>query len=258
MKRKLVLALAVVAGLLGLLVAFVALSLPSGSVSTSDDGTHTVVLAMLTVRVADDVPLVEAPDQYLGLPHPDPEFDTTGLGPDLTFDQDPSSLPALDPDDVLRAVYLGHDIHGKPYYIWQSGSPNVLQMIGQVIADFGSVGRFGTSYGGLVVGDALWNNELDMSIAEMGLTTGSITSSSTGPTTLTIEWHGLPRDVVAVVLYDGGEPVGWQRPVSGTAGFRTDFDTQDPQSIGGEAEMVALTITGEEWNRYGYSTGFDR
>lgn len=55
--------------------------------------------------------------------HRAPEFDTGDLGPELTFNQDTSDLPALDPDKVLRAVYLGHDINGDPYYIWHSGSP---------------------------------------------------------------------------------------------------------------------------------------
>jgi hypothetical protein len=249
-KRKLVIALAVVAGLTVLMIAVVALTLPSGSVATSDDGTHTVELAMLTVPIAEEEPLVEAPNQYFGMPHPDPEFDTIDLGPNFTFDQDTSNLPALDPDQVLRAVYLGHDIHGQPYYIWQSGSPDLRRMIGQIIADFGAVGRLGSSYGGLVVGPAPWESARKESIAERGLTDGSIRSSSSESTTFTIEWHALPKEVVAVALYDDGEPVGWQRPVSGTAAFQFDMGSQDPQSVWRGAEMVALTTTGEEWNRY--------
>lgn len=177
-------------------------------------------------------PLVHAPNQYLGVSHPEPEFDTIELGVDLTFDQDTSSLPTLDPDEVLRAVYLGHDVDGEPYYIWQAGSPDLRRMIGQIIADFGAVGRLGTSYGGLIVGDAFWDGALEESIAERGLADGSISSSSDGPTIFTIEWHGLPRDVVAVALYDDGEPVGWQRPISGTVAFQFDMGNQDPQSVG--------------------------
>lgn len=255
MKRKLGIAVGVVVGLFVLVVLYIALSLSSGSV-TSEEGTRTVELAMLTVPVAGVAPLIEAPDQYLGVIHADPEFDTSHFGPDLSFQQDPATLSALDPDRVLRAVYLGHDTHAKPYYIWQTGSPNFRQTVGQVLADFGAVGRLGSSYGGLVVGGSLWDNSLDESIAENGLTDGSIRSSSDGPTTFTLEWHALPEEVVAVVLYTGEVAAGWQRPVSGTVAFQSDIDSQDPQAIGQNAEMVALTKTGEEWKRYGGSTGF--
>lgn len=249
MNRKLVTGLAVVAGVLVLLIAVAALLIPSGSIATSEDGTHTVEIAMLTVPIAGKEPLAEAPDQFLGAPHPVPEFDTGDLGPDLTFNQDTSDLPALDPDEVLRAVYLGNDINGDPYYIWHSGSPDLRRMIGQIIADFGAVGRLESSYGTEMVGEALWDNSLETTIAEMGLTTGSISSSPEG-TTFTTEWHALPDEVAAVVLYDRGQPLGWQRPVSGTAAFQFDFGDQDPQSVGRGSEMVALTITGDVWNRY--------
>lgn len=68
LRRKLLTGLAVVAGVVGLLVVVVALSLPSGSITTAD-GTYMLELAMLTVPIADDKPLVEAPDQFLGVPH---------------------------------------------------------------------------------------------------------------------------------------------------------------------------------------------
>jgi len=245
----------VVAGMLLLLVVVVALSIPSGRVATADDGTHTVGLAMLTVPVAEQVPLLETPDQFLGVPHSAPEFDTTDLGPELTFNQETSELQGLDPDFVLRAVYLGHDVNGDPYYIWQSGSPNLRQLIGQIIADFGAVGRFQTSYGTLQIGEALWQNSAESAIAEMGLTAGSVSSSSSGPTTFTAEWHALPTDVVAVVLYEQGEPIGWQRPVSGTAAFQLEYGDQDPLSVARGTEMVAMTTSGDTWNRHALFPG---
>ena len=258
MKRTLVIGAAVLVGLFAVVVAVVAVSMPSGSVAT-DNGTYSVELAMLTVPIADDEPRVVGPNQYLGLPHPRPQFDTSDLGPDLTFQQDPSRLSALDADRVLRAVYLGHDLHSEPFYIWQSGSPDLRRMIGQIIADFGAVGRLGTSYGGLVVGPAPWEAERSESIAENGMTDGSIRSSSGGPTTFTFEWHALPEEVAAVVVYDNGEAVGWQRPVSGTAAFQFNIEGGDSQSLmSRDAEMAALTATGEEWNRYGWSSGFEK
>lgn len=249
MNQKLITGLAVVAGVLVLLVGLAALSIPSGSIAVAEDGTLTLAIAMLTVPIAEEDPLVETPDQFLGVPHPAPEFDTGDLGPDLTFEQDTSDLPALDSDRVLRAVYLGHDINGEPYYIWHSGSPDFRQMIGQILADFGAVGRFQSSYGTLEIGDAMWENSRDELIAEMGLTAGSILSSG-DQTTFTTEWHALPEEVAAVVLYDEGEALGWQRPVSGTAAFQFDVGDQDPLSVGRGAEMVALTITGDVWNRH--------
>ncbi len=230
-----------------LVVAVLVLSLPSGSVTTSEDGTHSLDIAMLSVPIAETEPLVEDPDQFLGVPHPDPDFATEELGPDLTFHPDTSDLQKLDPDQVLRAIYLGDDVHGDPYYIWHSGSLDLRRMIGQIVADFGAVGRLETTYGTEEVGEAIWENSLDDLIAERGLTIGSITSSSEG-SVITAEWHGLPEEVSVVVLYHDGDPVGWQRPVSGTAAFQFDIDPAEGIGFGGE--MVALTTTGIEWNRF--------
>jgi len=71
--------------------------------------------------------------------------------------------------------------------------------------------------------------------------------------------NALPQEIAAVVYYQKGEPVGWQRPISGTAAFHLEVDNRDdPNAIAQDAEMVALTVTGEEWNRYGWTTGFER
>jgi hypothetical protein len=247
--RKLVTSLLVIGGVLLLLVVVLALSIPSESITTSEGGTHTLKIAMLSVPIAETEPLVESPNQFLGVPHPNPEFDTSGLGPDLTLQQDTSDLSGLDSDEVLRAVYLGEDVDGEPYYIWHSGSPDLRRMIGQIIADFGAVGRLQTSYGTVAVGEAFWENSLEETIAERGLTTGSILTASDQGTTFTAEWHGLPEEVAVVVLYQDGEPVGWQRPVSRSAAFQFVYELDD-DALGLDGGMVALTATGEEWNRF--------
>ena len=91
------------------------------------------------------------------------------------------------------------------------------------------------------------------------MTKGFISSSSDGPTTFTFEWHALPAEVAAVVVYDTGEAVGWQRPVSGTAAFQFNIEGGDARAMmDRDAEMVALTGTGGEWNRYGWSSGFEK
>lgn len=205
---------------------------------------------MLSVPIAETDPLLEGPDQFLGVVHPHPGFDTNEIGPDLSFVQDTADLSALDPDEVLRAVYLGDDVNGDPYYIWHSGSPELRQLIGQIIADWGSLGRLETSYGSEVVGPALWERDRQAYIAEHGLTIGSISSDSTSDVvTFTAEWHGLPGEVAAVVIYQGGEAIGWQRPVSGTAAFQFEYGSEkDPLDLGGE--MVAITATGHEWERH--------
>ena len=156
MSRRLKTTLIVGGGVVVLLAGVIALSLPSGSIKTSEDGTQTIRLAMLSVPIAEANPLVETPDQFLGVMHAEPTFETSELGTDLSLVQDISKLSALDPDEVLRAVYLGHDVYGDAYYVWQSGSPELRQMVGQIIADFGSVGRFETSYGTEETGPALW------------------------------------------------------------------------------------------------------
>lgn len=251
MSRRLKTTLIVVGGVVVLLVGMIALSLPSGSIQTSEDGTHTIRLAMLSVPIADADPLVESPDQFLGVQHPEPEVETSQYGPDLSLVQDTSDLPALDHDEVLRAVYLGHDVNGDRYYIWHSGSPEFRQLIGQILADWGSVGRLETSYGSHEVGPALWETGRREDIAENGLTTGSIQSDSRtsgSDVTFTAEWHALPSEVAVVVLYQHGEAIGWQRPVSGTAAFQIHYGAdQDP--LGLDGEMVALMANGEEWDR---------
>lgn len=150
---------------------------------------------------------------------------------------------------MLRAVYLGHDVNGDPYYIWHSGSPEFRQLIGQIIADWGSVGRLETSYGTEEVGPALWENDRTEDIAENGLMTGSIHSSAESGATFTAEWHALPSDVTVVVLYQEGEAIGWQRPISGTAAFQFHYGI-DEDPLGLDGELVAFTATGDEWKRY--------
>lgn len=249
MSRKFGLTLAVVAALVVALLVLVALAAPSGSVVTHVDGTHTLDIAMLSVPVAEPDPIVETPDQFLGLRHPAPTFDTSDFGPDLTFRQDISDLGPLDPEEVLRAVYLGHDQHGEPYYTWHSGSPDFRQMLGQIIADFGSFGRLETSYGTETTGDGLFESGLEESLREMGLTTGSLAQTTGEPAILTAEWHGLPDEVAAVVFYQDGIPLGWQIPVSGTVGVQETYD-EDIETFVLDLEMVAFTGDGEEWNRF--------
>jgi hypothetical protein len=247
--RKLIAGLVVLGGILGLMVLLVVIASPSGRVAPDEDGTFTLELPMLVVPVADEDPVRESPAQYVGVPHPGPKFDTSDLGPDLNFRQDPADLKALDPKRVLRAVYLGHDQGGEPYYIWHVGSPDFRRFLGQIVADFGSIGRFGSSYGTLATGGGLLDNSRGQSIEEMGLTTGSLTQSSGEAPELVAEWHGLPREVAAVVFYWHGEALGWQNPVSGTAALQVALDNGSA-SLGYDIEMVALNADGQEWNRY--------
>ncbi|HEY4606712.1 MAG TPA: hypothetical protein VIH55_03610 [Acidimicrobiia bacterium] len=206
-----------------------------------EDGNGVAVeIAALTVPVASPEPLISGPDQYLGVPSPEPEFDTSHFGPDLSFVQREDELTPLESDEVLRAVYLGHDTTGDAYYVWQSGSGDFWQLLGQIVADFGSFGRIETSYGAEIAGGD--GDE------PLGMHSASISSSPGSPATLTAEWHGLPSDVAAVVFYLGEAPVGWQRPVSGTAAIQYEFESGgDPTAD--VVFMVALDTDGGEWNR---------
>jgi hypothetical protein len=238
-KRKTIVGLSVVGGLLLLLVVFT-MSRVGGNPVTEGGNGFTVDIAGLAVPIASPEPLITGPDQYLGVPGREPSFDTADLGPDLSLVQRQGELTQLDSDEVLRAVYLGHDNDGDPYYLWQSGSPNFLQLIGQIIADFGSFGRIETSYGSEVVGDA--------GDAGLGISTGSIDASPGSPPTLTAEWHGLPPSVAALVFYRGDDPIGWQRPVSGTAAIQYGFEAGE-DAFGTDIVIVAFDGQGREWNR---------
>ena len=249
MRRSAAVALTIVAAVIVAVVVLVAVAAPSGSVSTDEDGVHSLEIAMLTVPVADTEPIIEIPDQFVGVPHPPPLFDTTDLGLDLTLRQKPDDLEPLDSDEVLRAIYLGHDTNGGAYYVWQTGSPNFRQLLGQIVADFGSFGRLGSSYGTLATGGGLFDSSMEESIAQIGMPTGSLSSGTGQPAILVAEWHGLPDEVAAVVFYQDGEPLGWQTPVSGTVALRKVYDEQDIQTFGHSIEMVALTADGDEWNR---------
>jgi hypothetical protein len=246
--RKLIAGLVALGGVFGLVVLLLVIASPSGRVATDEDGTHTLELPMLVVPVADEDPVGEGPAQYVGVPHPAPTFDTGDLGTDLTFHQDPTDLDALDPEQALRAVYLGHDQVGEPYYIWHVGSPDCRRFLGQIVADFGSVGRLGSSYGTLMTGGGLLDNSREQLIEEMGLTTGSLSQRSGEAPVLVAEWHGLPREVAAVVFYWHGEALGWQNPVSGTAALQVTLDDES-LPLGYDIEMVALKTDGQEWNR---------
>lgn len=250
MSRKLVLGIAALVALLVVGVVLVELATRFGAVSTDDDGTPMVDLAVISVPVADAQPIRTDPDQFLGVPHPSPDFNTNGLGPDLTFRQDPDDVSSLDPAQARRAVYLGNDQDGEPYNIWYEGSPDVRQRIGQIFADFGSVGRFGSSYGALTTGSGLLgflHGSREDRTQESGLIYASLSSGSDQPTVALMEWHALPSEVAAVVFHLNGDLVGWQTPVSGTAAIQfiaenAGFDFQP--------EMVALTADGETWLRY--------
>ena len=243
-----------IAGLLGVLVVgfvLTALVTSLSSVATGESAAPMVDLALLSVPVAEVQPIMADPNQFLGIPHSRPNFDTSGFGPDLTLRQAPNDLRPLDPAQALRAVYLGHDQDGEPYYIWYQGSPNLRQKIGQIFADFGSVGRFGSRKGALVTGHGLLgllDATQEEMIPEIGLTYGHLISGSDQPTVAVMEWHALPTEVAAVVFHLNGEPAGWQTPVSGTAAIRVNADIAGP--LGFQPEMVALTADGEMWRSY--------
>lgn len=251
MARKLALGVGALVALLIVGLVLVELATAVGGVSTDDDGTPVVDLAVISVPVADTEPIMTDPDQFLGVPHPRPDFNTNGIGLELTFRQDPEDVSSLDPAQARRAVYLGHDQDGEPYYIWYEGSPDLRQRVGQIFADFGSVGRFGSSYGSLATGNGLvgfLQGSVEDHIDELGLTYASLSSGSDRPTVALMEWHALPTEVAAVVFHLNGELVGWQAPVSGTAAIQVVG--ADAAGFDFQPEMVALTADGEIWRRY--------
>lgn len=248
MSRKLAAGVVIIGGIFLAVIALVGVSLLTGSVAIDENADYSVRLAMLTVPVVDDEPIQESPDQYLGVYHQTPNFETADLGPELTFRQDTTDLDVLESRQALRAVYLGHDQAGQPYYIWHAGSPDFRRLLGQIVADLGSFGRLGSSYGSLVTGGGLLDSSLSRQIGEQGLATGSVTGGSDQVPTLVAEWHGLPPEVAVVAFSRDLEPLGWQNPISGTAALRLIDGDLDLFAF--DVSMVAFTAEGEEWNRW--------
>lgn len=213
----------------------VALALPYDPNPIDPATTHdvdSVEIADLAVAVADSEPVSTGPDVWLGLPGPSPEFDTSPLGPDLSFAPG-EPMPGDLSDRVSRAVYLG-DSDGEPFYIYSTPAPSIWDRIFEVIEGNLSGDVLGTSHTCCSGGD------MDH---EGGLPGFSFSQTTGEPELIVAEWLGLALDISVVAYQADGVFVGWQTPVGGASSIRFE-------EVPDEYAFIAFDVHGQEVNRF--------
>jgi hypothetical protein len=232
--RKIAVSLVVVAAML----LFVMFPVPFDPNPVALAGSYEIPAAVeisdLEVAVEDQTPSLENPDVWIGYVHPAPKFDTSNLGPNLSFTPGAPSASDLG-DRVLSAVYLG-DLDGEPFYIYAVDPPTMIDRVTE-IADGALSGEIlGTTHGCCSGGD--------MDIPD-GLPGMSTVRTGTEPPIVTAEWLGLTPNVSVVAYKIGNSFVGWQTPVGGVASVRLDHEP------GVEVTLVAYAADGQEIKEFG-------
>jgi len=229
---------------LGVLLAVVALGVPfdPNPLSPADTADVAVVeIADLAVAVTSADPVSTDPDVWIGLPGPAPLFDTSDLGPDLSFTPGEPMPGDLDERNMrndgwptaIRAVYLG-DLDGEPFYLYSAPAPSIWDTIFEIV-------------GGNFSGDVMGTSLSCCSGGDMDHVEGlpGLGHSSTMTTELThAEWLGLTTDVSVVAYRIDGEPYGWQTPVGGVSSLALD-------EYPSEYLAVAFDSRGREVDRFG-------
>jgi hypothetical protein len=213
----------------------VALALPYDPNSIDPATTHdvdSVEISDLAVAVTDSEPVSTDPDVWLGLPGPSPEFDTSPLGPDLSFAPG-EPMPGDLSDRASRAVYLG-DLDGEQFYIYSTPAPSIWDRISEVTYGNFSGDVLGTSHTCCSGGD------MDH---EEGLPGLSSLQTTGEPDLIVAEWLGLSLDVSVVAYQADGVFVGWQTPVGGASSIRLE-------EIPDEYAFIAFDVHGQEVNRF--------
>jgi hypothetical protein len=215
------------------------------SPATSRD-VDTVEIADLAVAVTDSEPVATDPDVWLGLKGPAPAFDTSSLGPDLSFTPGEPSVGDLEERNMRndgwptaeRAVYLG-ELEGEPFYIFSAAAPSIWDRIFEVIGGNFSGDVLGTSLNCCTGGD------MDHGMWVPGISYESSTTADRVTTgVITAEWLGLSTDVSVVAYQLDGMFIGWQTPVGGVSSLSLD---QVPDEYLG----VAFDASGRELDRFG-------
>ena len=234
-RRRVVWTVPVVMIVLGVLAVTVPFDPNPRSPATSPD-IDTVEVADLAVAVTDPDPVSTDPDVWLGLRGPSPSFDTSELGPNLSFTTGEPSAGDID-DRVIRAVYLG-ELEGEPFYIYSTPAPSIWDRIFEVVYGNFSGDTLGTSLNCCSGGDMDhgWLPGISHSISsEDGIVTSEV---------ITAEWLGLSSDVSVVAYQLDGVFIGWQTPVGGVSSLRLDRRPDDYLAI-------AFDASGRELDRFG-------
>jgi hypothetical protein len=201
----------------------------------------TVEIADLAVPVVDDDPVSTDPDVWIGLPGPEPLFDTSTLGEDLSFTPGEPAVGDLEERNMrndgwptsTRAVYLG-ELNGEPFYIYSSPAPSIWDRISEVISGNFSGDVLGTSLNCCSGGD------MDH---EGGLPGFGYSATSGDIDAIHAEWLGLSPAVSVVAYQFDGVPFGWQTPVGGVSSIR-------PDEVPDQIAFVAFDAAGREVDRF--------
>jgi hypothetical protein len=206
----------------------------------------TVEIADLAVPVVDDEPVSTDPDVWIGLPGPEPRFDTSALGEDLSFTPGEPTAGDLDERNMhnegwptaTRAVYLG-DLDGAPFYIYSAPAPSIWDRISEVISGNFSGDVLGTSLNCCKGGDmdhGMWVPGISHSRStEDGVVISEV---------IVAEWMGLSPDVSVVAYQLDGAFIGWQTPVGGVSSLSLEQRPDDYLAI-------AFDSSGRELDRFG-------
>lgn len=203
--------------------------------SVDPAGTHgleTVEVADLAIPVADSEPSLTNPDVWVGLSGPLPRFDTTRLGPDLSFEAGEPEAGDLH-ERVSKAIYLG-ELDGEPFYVYSQPAPSIWDRIFEMVDGNLSGEVIGTSLNCCSGGD----------MGHEGGLPGYGSRFATGePGFIWVEWLGVAPDVSVVAFQIDGEFIGWQTPVGGTVSLRLE---QFPD----EVVMVGFDADGDDRSRF--------
>lgn len=198
---------------------------------------ETVEIADLAVPVVDSEPILDDPQVWLGLPGPNPQFDTSEFGPDLSFTPGQPGADDLE-DRIIDAVYVG-DLGDQPFYIYSQTAPSIFDWFSEVIFGNLSGQTIGTSL------DCCTGGDMDRDGGFPGV---SGSQSNGDPPVIVAQWLGLPPDVSVVAYQFDGEFVGWQTPVGGVAAIQ-------PEESPGEYVLVTFDAHGRELDRFGPHAG---
>lgn len=198
---------------------------------------ETVEIADLAVPVVDSELTLDAPRVWVGLPGPTPQFDTSELGPNLSFAPGEPGADDLD-DRIVGAVYLG-ELDDQPFYIYARSAGSIFDWFSEVISGNLSGRIIGTSL------DCCTGGDMDRDGGFPGV---SGSQSNNEPPVIAAQWLGLSPEVSVVAYQFDGEFVGWQTPVGGVSAIQ-------PAEAPGEYVLIAFDAQGRELDRFGPHDG---